>query len=185
MQKPIIAVDVDGVVADLDTEWLRRYNELSGDNLTPDKLTRWDIGDQTLPGWKEKFYQLLQDPFIYDEVQPYAYAFASVEWLRMLGRVVFVTSTPAEHLTAKYQWLVRHGFLDRKTGINDYIPIKDKWLVAADVLLDDHVKNVESFKGQAFLITRPHNAQLACSRERIPGVGLARAYTRLKTLFSP
>jgi 5'-nucleotidase len=188
MKKPlIIAIDVDGVLADLDTEWLRRYNVESGDDLTPDKLTGWDIDDQVKPGWKKRLYEILHDPTIYSKVKPYGDALKAVEAIRELGRVVFLTSCPLEHLEPKFWWLQLHGFLpsNRREAIADYLPIRDKHLVSgADILLDDRIKNVEEFPNAAFLVQRPHNMGHTCFRERLPGSGLRFAPAFLKRRFS-
>ena len=44
MKKLTIAVDVDDVVADLITEWLKRYNHDYNDTKTPADITQWAIG---------------------------------------------------------------------------------------------------------------------------------------------
>lgn len=181
-RQPIIAVDVDGVLADLDTEWLRRYCLESGDNLTPDKLTSWDIDEQVKPGWRNRLYEILNDPLIYSSVKPYPGALEAVQELRKLGRVIFVTSTPAAHLESKFRWLVTHGFLEMK-DIKDYFPVSDKHLVKADILLDDRVKNVEDFPQLAYLVQRHHNKPLMCSRYRLPGFGIDGAPGFLKAMI--
>lgn len=181
----IIAVDVDDVCADLTTEWLNRYNNESGDSLTPEKLTGWEIDKQLKPGWRDRFYEILHDPEIYESVKPYKWAPEDVSRLKALGRVIFVTSSPVEHLAGKLKWLIDYGFLkDDRSAIEDYIPIKHKWLIRADVLLDDHVLNVERFVGNAFLVQRHHNLLLNTWRKRIPGLGLNRAPEMVKELFS-
>ena len=180
MKPRVIAVDVDGVIADLDTEWLRRYNTESGDDLTPDQLTGWNIENQIWRGWKERFYEILHNPWLYESVNPYAGAREAVDSLRALGQVVFVTSTPVEHLDGKYRWLLRHGFL---TSVEDYMPTKRKHLINAHVLLDDHVKNVEAFPNVGMLVTRPHNAKLQTNAWRIPGTGLDAAPEEVAKYF--
>lgn len=43
MNKPSIAIDMDGVIADLMTTWIDRINEVEGENLKLEEITDWEI----------------------------------------------------------------------------------------------------------------------------------------------
>lgn len=159
MHQPIIACDVDDVVANLIGEWLRRYNERYDDSLTPGDIHSWDIDRWVKPECGKKVFELLGEPDLYTKVEPFPQALETIEWLREAGRVVFVTSCGGTTRDAKYKWLRKHGFL-RKDQHGDYITAKDKWLIKADVLIDDAPHNVADFMrfgGRALLVSRPHN----------------------------
>ena len=43
MSKPLIMIDIDGILNTLDTTVLEVYNEDSGDNLRPEDVTEYHI----------------------------------------------------------------------------------------------------------------------------------------------
>ncbi len=164
MRDFIIGVDVDDVVADLLGPWLARYNARFNDSVKLEDVIEWDVTKFVKPECGQKIFELI-DPSVYEEVSPLPGALETVTELRKLGRVVFITAGNAD---AKQRWLVKHGFLNGdRASLHDYVSCTDKALINADVLIDDHVKNIEAFPGHALLVTRFHNAQLSCSRLRL------------------
>jgi 5'-nucleotidase len=164
-----IGIDVDEVVADLHTAWLDRYNLLYDDAVTPADILSWEIEKYVSCG--KKIFNLLT-PDIYREVKPIAGAFTACEQYRRLGSVFFVTTCPdLGHETAKFQWLVDHGFLAPDEGFR-FIPTKGtKADAPVDVLIDDKPENVNEFPGWALLVNRPHNRASATHRMRIGHLG--------------
>lgn len=161
----VVAVDVDETVADLLGEWLRRYNEKSGDALLPEDLRDWDIKPRLRDGWQdgEAFYDILYESDIYRHVLPIQGARTAVRRLKAAGyRVVFASSCSHGTEHHKAAWLRRYGFIESD---KDFIGAQDKSLVRADILCDDGPHNIAAFKGRKFLITQPHN--LLC--DPIPG----------------
>lgn len=155
-----IAFDVDGVVADLQTAWLARYNKDWDDDLTSEEIVKWDSHQFTKPECGMKYYDYLEDPTLYDEVIPTTpKALECVNDLKRLGyRIIYVTTTVLGANGAKYKWLKRHGFIDK---MEDYIEATDKNLVLADALVDDSSKNCNNWYGMCrlpILVKRPHNA---------------------------
>jgi 5'(3')-deoxyribonucleotidase len=160
----IIGVDVDDVLADLLGPWIARYNAKYQDTLKREDVTAWAIEKFTKPECGHEIFKLL-DPTIYDEVQPIPGALDTVNALRTLGRVVFITAGNGD---AKLRWLIHHGFLKPTYNARkDYFACTDKALIRADVLIDDHVDNIESFPGRGLLVTRGHNVNVPCTRERL------------------
>lgn len=169
--RPIIACDVDDVVADLLTEWLLRYSTEWNHDLTPAMLKSWQITDHVLPEAKKHIFSYLEDPGLYDDILPFPGALETINELREIGRVIFVTSCEGPiNRDHKYRWLQRHGFLapGHKQGA-DYITAKDKWLIGADFLIDDGAHNIEAWPRKGLLVSRPHNAAHQLTR----GVRLA------------
>ena len=41
--KIVVAVDQDGVLCDILTHWLSEYNEQTGENITEEDITEWDM----------------------------------------------------------------------------------------------------------------------------------------------
>src|SRR6266705_1995637 len=73
--KLTVGVDVDGVLADLHLEWIRRYNRDFNDTLTSEDVTTWEIGAFVKPEALVKnangvapLFQYLQDADLYAHV---------------------------------------------------------------------------------------------------------------------
>ena len=152
----IIAIDVDGVCADLNSEWLRRINDAQGTSFTSDDVTEWDMSKLSVDGFD--VYSILRDKDIYRHVAPIPGALEAVNAMRGAGhRVVFVTSCTLGQYDAKERWLVREGFLQDEYTHRDLVLASDKALVKADLLIDDGLHNVEAFPGKVILIDQPYN----------------------------
>lgn len=159
-----ICVDVDDTVANLLPAWLGRYERDSGHSLKPEDITSWSLSDFVLPEFKQKIYEYLNDPSIYDEVYPYDDTQWGIEKLREMGhRVVFATATPNATAGRKLRWLIEHGYLQVEHPEypylfhRDYVEVSDKSLLRGDVLIDDGPHNIQDFRGLGILMSRPHN----------------------------
>jgi 5'-nucleotidase len=158
MRSKVIAVDVDEVCAQLNKEWLRRYNEEYGDNLTVERLTQWDMSQLVHPHCGKAIFKYLSQTDLYDHIEPYPDALGAVEAMRLAGhRVIFVSSCVRGGYDMKAEWLVKHGFLPDQRILKDFYGASDKSLIQADVLIDDHIENVRNFRGAGLLINRPWN----------------------------
>lgn len=159
-RQPIIACDIDGVVADLHTSWLQAYNNDYGDNLKSEDVNKWELHEFVKPLCGYNIYKYLNDPSLYDNTEPVEGALTGVEALRSEGfRVVFVTSTNLHASGRKLKWLEKHGFLTLKHGVQspDYVEMVDKSLIRADVMIDDYPVNLEGFNGLEVLFSQPWN----------------------------
>lgn len=151
----IIAIDVDGVVAALETAWLSRYNRDYNDTMTKEDWTDWDVHKLVKPECGIKIYEYIEDPTIYDEVPPIEGALDGINWFRQAYfRVIYVTNSTLGASGAKYNWLQKYNFIDR---LDDYIECKDKFLIRADFIVDDMPKNCWDFSGKAILYNQPWN----------------------------
>lgn len=163
-----VAIDVDDTVADLMGEWLRRYNEASGDCLLPEDVLSWSVSAQLKEGWKERFFDILLEPDLYPRILPLEGARTQVNRLKAAGhRVIFASSCPPGTEKHKVSWLMRYGFID---SITQFVSAKDKSLVRASYLIDDGPHNVTAFVGRAFLLSQPHNRSAICTlnKPRVP-----------------
>lgn len=157
----IIRVDVDGVVADLQLEWLSRINAEYGCDVTCDEITDWNMG-LFLPPVAQDYHKHLHDLTLYEGVQPYAGAQEGISLLRKAGyRVVFVTSSTAAGAYGKMEWLKRYGFLPKGEYIpKDFVSAHDKTLVApGSPLVDDGYHNIQK-EAHGILIDQPWNRQV-------------------------
>jgi len=139
-----IICDVDGVLADLLTPWLAKYNKEYDDNKTPLDIKDWGIHKFLKPECGIKFYEYIENPKIYDKVLPYTDdAQQVIQKIREEGhRVVFVTTSTLGASGAKFKWLQKWGFINGH-GMEDYIEATDKNLIKADILIDDRHENTK------------------------------------------
>ena len=135
----IFAVDVDGVLAHLSVVWMRLYNKDYNDNLTEKEWNTWNIDKIVKPECGKKIYRYIEDPHIYDEVEPYPGAQKGIDILKAYYRVIFVTTGTQGAAGRKFQWLKDWKF---SNNFEDYYECKDKSLVYSDYLIDDYIKNV-------------------------------------------
>jgi len=153
--KITIALDVDGVLARLHDEWLRRYNRDWDDNLQVEQITEWEIHKLVKPECGTHIYKYLDDTTIYDHVLPEKDAQEVVQRLRADGhRVVLATTSTPKSMGRKYAWAKHYGLVE---STKDYIEVGDKGLLRADVLLDDYIGNLEAFKGWSVIYNQPWN----------------------------
>jgi len=150
----IIAVDVDGVVAENHVEWLARYNRDYNDTLTKDDWISWGIDKFVKPECGLKIYNYLKDPTLYDNIKPISGALETINDLSKKYRIIYVTATPIEASGVKYNWLKKYNFITR---IQDYVECSDKSLILADYLIDDNIDNIKTFSGVGYIFTQPWN----------------------------
>lgn len=151
----IIAMDVDGVIADLAPAWLARYNHDYNDNLKPSDLTGWDTHKFVKPECGFKMYDYLKDPHLYDDVLPTDGALDAINILKAHDyRIVYVTVTPIDASGRKFFWLRQYTFI---TDIKDYVEASDKSLIRAGTIVDDKPENLDTFDGKKILFVQPWN----------------------------
>jgi Uncharacterized protein conserved in bacteria len=160
-----VGLDVDELVAQLHQAWLDSHNRRHGSTYTLQSLPNWD--DYSSPS----MYALLV-PSIYERVLPYPGTKSAVESIRRQGHeVIFVTScgNSTEMALAKEAWLRRWGYLDEVEGLmsGHIIATSDKRNASVDVLVDDNMDNVTSFRGWSVLQNRIHNLLLTTNKQRI------------------
>jgi 5'(3')-deoxyribonucleotidase len=150
-----IAIDVDDVCADLNTEWLRRYNKDFNDDLTKDKITEWDISSFVKPECGKYIFEYLDDLSLYNYVLPIPDALNGINALKIMGhRIIFVTTPTIKSVGRKFLWLLDNLFI---FDMKDYLEVTDKSLVRADMIIDDRYENVKKFNGSGILFTKPWN----------------------------
>jgi 5'-nucleotidase len=152
-----IAVDIDGVIADLLTRWLHEYNRDYQDVLQPSDIVGWDTHLFVKPECGTKIYDYIKRASIYKRVKPIEGALEAINKLREYGfRILFVTAFEPKFSYAKFDWLNKWGFNVLK---NDYIECGDKSLIIANALIDDNYNNIISFPETGILFDAPYNKQ--------------------------
>lgn len=155
-----IYVDIDGVTADLISEWLNRYNRDYNDMLFPTSIMDWGIEKYVKPECGMNIFTYLKDRNMYKRVEPIEDSLYYVHKLRQEGHeIIFLTDTPPEAGGVKFEWLNQHGFeVDRDHYIE--ISAKTRGLLSSGIFLDDNPKTVASIQDDgnfAILMKQPWN----------------------------
>jgi 5'-nucleotidase len=155
-----ILVDMDGVLADVYSRFFELHEKESGQLLSvkdvagkleaeafPNQLkwvttTGFFRGVPVMPGSKEGLKRLNDNYNI----------------------IVVSMATEFPHsLTDKQLWIHEHfPFITWQ----QMVFCGNKNIIQADIMIDDHLKNLDYFKGETILFTQPHNLLINHSRHR-------------------
>jgi 5'-nucleotidase len=169
-----ILVDMDGVLVDIYTRFFELYEEETGQ-----KLTIKDIAG------------LLE-----------AEAFQNQrKWVSAPGFFRNLPVMPGSrevllHLSDFYDIIVvsmatefPYCLTDKQLWLNDNFPFLtwrrtvfcgDKNIIEADIMIDDHFKNLDNFRGETIMFTQPHNMLVSNSKHRRVG-----SWTEIEKLLVP
>lgn len=156
-----IAVDMDGVLADVYSqfsEWHERDFGVRPDLRSMDGIAEFEaFPNGRLHVNTKGFFRTV--PVVTD----------SARVLEKLNRVcsIFIVSAAMEFpnsLDDKYEWLREHfPFITWR----QIIFCGSKEAIKADIMIDDHLKNLDAFEGETFLFSQPHNRLLNTRHRRV------------------
>ncbi|NNE12394.1 MAG: hypothetical protein HKN41_09150 [Ilumatobacter sp.] len=133
-----LGIDLDGVVADFNSGWMRLHADEFGSRLTTDMVDSWD-GLHHVGGFADmsEFWAWARGngdrPSIFRHLDPYPGAVESLHELVRVGhRIVVVTTKPRWARADTFHWLADHGVPSDEVHIVDR-----KHEVDCDVYLDD------------------------------------------------
>lgn len=153
-----ILLDMDGVVADLTTPWLARYNRDYNDSLTSEDLKAWDVHQFVKSECGTKIYDYLNQRGAFADLVPLPGAVDCVDLLLDAGHEVYFVTTPPTRspwaVLEKSQWV--EEFFPR-VGAGNMVFTRHKHLVRGDFLIDDYEKNLHLFDGHCILFDQPWN----------------------------
>lgn len=157
-----ILCDLDDVLWDLVPRWTRWLYMEHGIRVEPEDVKTWDIQDYYPTLTREQVFAPLFHPHFFVNMEPVPGAVDAVRKLKADGHE-FVVVTATHHKTAgpKIDELLR---LFPMLTENDIVITGHKNWVDGTVLIDDSVRNVESFPWFSILLARPHNADHKFSR---------------------
>jgi 5'-nucleotidase len=155
-----ILVDMDGVLADVYRRFFELHEEDFGKRLTVQDI----IGLKEAEAFPNQL-KWVNSPGFFRSVPVMP---GSREGLKRLNEnfEVVVVSMATEFpicLTDKQLWLSEHyPFISWKQIV--FCGCKD--IIKADIMIDDHFKNLDNFSGKTILFTQPHNMNLMHSGHR-------------------
>ena len=155
-----IAIDMDNVIADITTAFLDSHEHETGIRLSPDNING-KLENEAFPNvmtWVNSegyFRNLLVMPDSQRVIKKL-----------MEHYEVFIVSAATQFpksLYDKMMWLEEHfPFI----GWQHICLCGLKTIVKADILIDDHFKNLDYFDGETFLFTATHNVLADNGRHR-------------------
>lgn len=152
--KKSIAVDMDGVIADIETHLLNWYENAYGIRIPREDLKGKSEAD-ALPD-KQALWRFVKTPGFFRTVPVMPDAVETIQTL-MEHFEVYIVSAAMEFpmsLPEKYEWLQEHfPFISWR----NIIFCGDKSVIDTDYMIDDHCKNLDFCKGKAIMFHSFHN----------------------------
>ena len=151
--RPRIALDMDEVIADVLPKFLDYFEKDTGRKLSIEEF------------WGKKIYQLvggghirnyLFDPGFFADLPVMENSQEVVKWLHQYYDIFLVSAAMEfrNSLADKRDWAQKKfPFIHWK----NIVFCGDKSIIQADYMIDDHVKNLVTFKGRGLLYTATHN----------------------------
>jgi len=158
-----ILVDMDGVIADFDGEFLKRWRErYPGQFYVPfDQRTTFYVRDSYPEELKPLVTEILLEPGFFRDMMPMSGAKEALFEMDKLGIEVFICSSPLSIyrncVLEKYEWVENVLGPD---WVKRIVLTKDKTLITGDYLIDDKpdVTGLDTMPSWEHLIhDRPYN----------------------------
>lgn len=168
MERPKIALDLDGVVVDIEAEAKRMLRERFGHDVDwerPPHFSWRRIAGLSTP-MLDALETLWTTPPAYEAAEPFPGAVGGVRRLSRLTDVQIVTSRPTVCSEATLSWLNRHGLggLPVSCGVMDKAGLAAEWGVA--LAMEDAPHHLEAYAAAGITVLRfvaPYN-------EAAPGI---------------
>jgi 5'(3')-deoxyribonucleotidase/uncharacterized protein with PQ loop repeat len=151
-----IAVDMDEVIADSFSKHLSRYNDLTGEKLTPEMALSRGLEALIPQERRNQFAAIAHGDGFFADLAVIAGSQEALETLSQ-HHDVFITSAAMEvpgSFEDKFKWLQKHFPFIPPCRI---VFCGDKLIIDADVLVDDRSRHFKGFRGMGILFTAPHN----------------------------
>lgn len=157
MAKKRVLIDMDHVMADITSQYIKWYRDATGVEISRSDL----LGkpeDQAFPQ-PQLIKEFLHTPGFFRSA---AVIPGSQEIIEELNEVyeIFIVSAAMEFpqsLTEKYEWLLEHFPFIYWQQI---IFCGSKKPISGDYMIDDHLKNLSNFNGEKLLFSATHNTNI-------------------------
>jgi len=158
-----ILIDMDGVIADFDGEFLKRWRERYPDKVyVPlEKRTTFYVKDTYPEELHPLVREIILEPGFFRDMMPMTGVKGALTEMEQIGLELFICTSPLS--TYKNCVLEKFEWVDRELGpdwVNRIILTKDKTLIKADYIIDDKMEiiGVESVPSWEHIIyDRPYN----------------------------
>lgn len=139
-----LGIDLDGVVADFNSGWIKRYNSEFGADVAFDSVEAWDaIPSLTHFRHMGDFWRWARDHdghSLFRHLETYPGAVEALWHLaKSRHQIVILTTKPPWAIHDTYAWLAEHRIPTREVHI-----LEHKWEVDCDIYLEDAPHNLEA-----------------------------------------
>lgn len=152
--KKTVAIDMDGVIADVETHFLTWYERDYGVKIPREKLA--GLSEEDAFPEKGIIRKFASTPGFFLNIPVMTGAVEAVKTL-MADFEVYIVSAAMEFpqsLPEKLEWLREHfSFIDWR----NIIFCGDKSVINTDYMIDDHIRNLDKFKGKCIMFHAFHN----------------------------
>lgn len=186
--RSIIALDVDGVLADQVPHVLRRAEAEMGVKMTKDQIIAWDTAVGQIP-FDQLILKYLQDPEFVLTMPVMEQARLGVDTIRKTNDTIVASSRPKETENYTVQWLKDNFAFDARQFKNTTDSGKSR--LKADLLIDDNIGNINGFVAAskhhlAILFAQPWNTQRNGIRQMIKNkrIVVKASWDEIKSIFS-
>lgn len=162
--KPRLAIDMDEVLADTHRKFLTLFHRDYNIPMDIPQEPGRELYENLPQAIQRQFRVYVNQKGFFRDIPPMPHAVETVKAL-MEKYNVYVVSAAMEFrnsLEDKFDWLAEHLPFVPWTNI---LFTGDK-IIAADILIDDRIKNFVGFEGRKLLYTSPHN-MLITAYERV------------------
>lgn len=155
-----ILVDMDGVLTDIYTRFFELYEKETGLRKTMEEL----IGLKEGEAFPELFRWVETPGF-----------FRTMPVMSESQRVLKLLNEAYEIIVISMATEFPVSLTDKQLWLNDNFPFiswkqvvfcGDKSLISADMMIDDHFKNLDNFDGETIMFIQPHNMNDTCHHHK-------------------
>jgi 5'-nucleotidase len=146
-----ILVDMDGVIADVYTRFFELYEKETGKKKTMEEI----IGFKEAEAFPE-VYRWVETPGF----------FRTIPVMNESQRVLKLLNERYDIVIVSMATEFPYSLTDKQLWLNDNFPFiswkqvvlcGNKNLIKADLMIDDHFKNLDNFEGDTIMYLQPHN----------------------------
>jgi len=167
--RPLVALDVDGILADFLEGALDAIHHVTGRHYQSQEVSQWSpwLQFKLQPEETEAVFELIGTPGFCESLLVLPGAKHGFKALQKFADVVLVTSPWLSSPTWAFE---RTAWLKRHFGVNEnqIVHTSAKQFVSADLFVDDHATNVRAWSalnsGVALLWDCPHNRRIDLPR---------------------
>nr|WP_294787262.1 5'(3')-deoxyribonucleotidase [uncultured Flavobacterium sp.] len=154
MKKKTIAIDMDGVLADVELQIINQYNEAYKTNLTKESIQ--GLSEEAAFNGRDLLIDILNKENFFRTLPVMDDAVESVRELQK-DFEIYIVSAATEFplsLAEKVAWLGEHfPFI----AWENIVLCGSKRIIKTDYLIDDHCKNLDYCIGKPIMFTAFHN----------------------------
>lgn len=168
--REVIAVDMDGVLANLLDDLLVYYNTIWEDNLTERDISGWRVKNYVDLNATDYLENILKLPNFYRDLKPIEGSVKGLNKLSEYYDVVILTDPYVkESIEQKIDWLEEYF---PSIDLSDIIFTSQKGLINADYIIDDNIDNIINFikmnglsEDRGFLFSHHFNSNIEYSNK--------------------